>query len=76
MRLAPFLFALLLLAPTATAQTTLFDVPGPGGSALFHLNDDASLVSFGTFGQGSIPVQGPGVRLMWHPAKRAFRAGR
>jgi endosialidase-like protein/trimeric autotransporter adhesin len=29
----------------------------------------------GTFGAGAIPVTGPGVRLMWHPAKAAFRAG-
>ena len=69
------MLGMLLPPQAATAQTTLFDVPGPGGSTLFHLNDDASLVSFGTFGQGTIPVQGPGVRLMWHPAKGAFRAG-
>jgi hypothetical protein len=29
----------------------------------------------GTLGAGTIPVQGPGVRLMWYPAKAAFRAG-
>lgn len=29
----------------------------------------------GTPGVGSIPAMGPGVRLMWYPAKAAFRAG-
>ena len=29
----------------------------------------------GTFGTGSIPASGPGVRLMWYPAKASFRAG-
>jgi trimeric autotransporter adhesin len=29
----------------------------------------------GTFGAGAIPATGPGVRLLWHPAKAAFRAG-
>lgn len=62
-------------ATSATAQSVLFDVPGPGGSTLFHLNADAALVSRGVFGEGSIPVQGAGVRLMWYPAKGAFRAG-
>jgi hypothetical protein len=29
----------------------------------------------GTLGQGAIPASGPGVRMMWYPAKAAFRAG-
>lgn len=29
----------------------------------------------GTFGTGTIPVEGGGVRMMWYPAKAAFRAG-
>lgn len=29
----------------------------------------------GTFGQGSIPVQGAGTRMMWYPGKAAFRVG-
>jgi hypothetical protein len=29
----------------------------------------------GTYGDGTIPVQGSGVRMMWYPAKVAFRAG-
>jgi hypothetical protein len=29
----------------------------------------------GALGVGTIPAEGEGVRLMWHPAKAAFRAG-
>jgi hypothetical protein len=29
----------------------------------------------GTTGVGSIPINGPGARLMWYPRKSAFRAG-
>jgi hypothetical protein len=29
----------------------------------------------GTFGTGSIPASGNGIRLMWYPGKQAFRAG-
>jgi len=30
----------------------------------------------GTFGSGTIPTEGPGVRLMWYPRRAALRAGR
>jgi hypothetical protein len=33
------------------------------------------LVSSGTVGQGSIPAEGAGTRMMWYPGKAAFRAG-
>jgi hypothetical protein len=65
----PLLLAALLLVPSAAAQTALLDTP------LFHLNDDGSLVSLGTFGVGTIPASGLGTRLMWHPKKAAFRDG-
>ncbi|MCG8470070.1 MAG: hypothetical protein MJB57_17990 [Gemmatimonadetes bacterium] len=29
----------------------------------------------GTFGSGSIPASGSGVRMMWYPGKAAFRVG-
>ena len=65
----------LLLAPGAAAQTTVLDVKDSGNTMLFQVNDDAGLVSLGAFGTGVIPATGFGVRLMWHPAKAAFRAG-
>jgi len=30
----------------------------------------------GTFGSGTIPIEGEGTRMMWYPGKAAFRAGR
>jgi len=34
------------------------------------------LLSTGAFGSGTIPAEGAGTRMMWYPAKAAFRAGR
>lgn len=36
---------------------------------------DGGFVAGGTEGVGQIPATGGGVRMMWHPAKAAFRAG-
>lgn len=72
---ALLLLGSLLISTGAAAQTTLLDVPGPGGTKLFQLNDDASLLVKGTFGVGAIPATGPGMRLMWYPRRAAFRAG-
>lgn len=43
--------------------------------AAFSLHPDGGFVAGGQLGQGVIPVQGAGTRLMWHPRKAAFRAG-
>jgi hypothetical protein len=45
------------------------------GQSLFRLNVDASAVFRGQVGAGAIPVEGSGARMMWYPAKAAFRAG-
>lgn len=58
----------------ALAQTALLDVKA-GTTPLFKVNDDAGLVGMGAFATGVIPAAGAGVRLMWYPAKAAFRAG-
>lgn len=39
------------------------------------VNNDYGVLSTGTFGTGTIPVEGAGTRLLWYPAKGAFRAG-
>jgi hypothetical protein len=39
------------------------------------VNHDNGIVSTGTLGAGAISVEGAGTRLMWYPAKSAFRAG-
>ena len=40
-----------------------------------HMKNNDGVVFTGTFGQGNIPVQGGGSRMMWYPGKAAFRAG-
>ncbi len=47
----------------------------PSIPTLFVLNQDGGFVARGTFGTGNIPASGLGARMMWHPAKAAFRAG-
>ncbi len=39
------------------------------------LLSSGGLVARGAVNSGAIPASGPGVRMMWHPAKAAFRAG-
>ncbi|MDX1548011.1 MAG: tail fiber domain-containing protein, partial [Rhodothermales bacterium] len=72
-----FILLLLFILPlAASAQTPALDVENSAAETLLHLHDDAGLALFGTFGTGTIPATGAGTRLMWHPAKAAFRAGR
>ncbi len=50
-----------------------------GGSTIpstFALLNDGGFLARGTFGTGDIPASNAGTRMMWHPAKAAFRAGR
>ena len=41
-----------------------------------HVSDTSGVLFEGQFGTGTIPIEGPGTRLMWYPGKAAFRAGR
>ena len=41
-----------------------------------HVDDTNGVLFTGTFGEGEIPVEGAGTRMMWYPAKAAFRVGR
>lgn len=41
----------------------------------FHVSNVNGTLFTGTHGVGSIPVQGAGSRMMWYPAKSAFRSG-
>lgn len=61
------------LAQTPTPATTIED---GGGATVFQAFVDGALLAPGTFGTGTIPAEGSGTRLMWHPKKAAFRAGR
>jgi hypothetical protein len=45
-------------------------------SAQLHVEGVAGALFTGTYGSGTIPVEGAGTRLMWYPGKAAFRAGK
>ena len=65
-----------LTLPTTDA-TSSFNVTDNASSpkTLLNLNGDAGFYLGGTYGAGTIPVTGAGVRLMWYPSKGAFRVG-
>jgi len=75
------LFALLLVgaaAPrSAAAQSDILLQLRSGSPAGDRMRVDSAggLVAMGGLGYGIIPASGPGVRMMWHPFKAAFRAG-
>lgn len=50
-------------------------VNAPGIPPVFGLRPDGGFVAAGVSGSGGIPATGAGTRMMWHPAKAAFRAG-
>lgn len=53
--------------PLPSAPTT---IPGT-----FALLPNGAFLARGTGAAGGIPASGPGIRMMWHPGKAAFRAG-
>src|SRR6056297_2650367 len=69
-----------LLPMSASAQTPTTTIQNGNGDTRLELNYDGGLLVPGTFGPttpaDSIPAEGAGTRLMWYPAKAAFRAGR
>ena len=76
-----FLLALSgMLAGVAAGQTPTTTIQNGSGAPRLELNYDGGLLVPGTFGPttpaDSIPATGAGTRLMWYPAKAAFRAGR
>lgn len=70
------LVLLALTFPSAHAQTPAATVENGSGTMVFQSNTDGGLLVPGTFAFGTIPASGAGTRLMWHPGKAAFRAGR
>lgn len=63
-------------APAAFAQADSVFAVNNAGSNLLRLNTDASFVVRGTGNTGDLPATGAGVRMMWFPARWAFRAGK
>lgn len=65
------------LVPTAEAQSPspVSTIKNKDGEVVLQSNADGGLLAPGTIDFGAIPAKGQGTRLMWHPAKAAFRAG-
>lgn len=70
------LAAVALYVPSAAAQADSALAVSSGTASLMRLNTDASFVIRGTAGTGDLPATGAGVRMMWDPARWAFRAGK
>lgn len=67
---------LVVCVPAAHAQADSTLAVSQAGVNLLRLNTDASFVVRGTQDAGSLPATGAGVRMMWFPARYAFRAGK
>jgi hypothetical protein len=67
---------LVVCVPAAHAQADSTLAVSQAGINLLRLNTDASFVVRGTQDAGSLPATGAGVRMMWFPARYAFRAGK
>lgn len=53
-------------------------IKGQTGSSAnpgIRVTGDGGVLFEGTVGQGKIPIEGSGTRLMWYPGKSAFRVG-
>jgi len=71
----------MILAGTAYGQTPTTTIQNGAGDTRLQLNDDGGLYVPGTFVTDGtendfIPASGAGTRMMWYPAKAAFRVGR
>lgn len=64
------------LPPGTVNETVRFDANNVlVANGLLLAFSDGGLWAGGTLGTGSIPTTGTGARMMWYPAKAAFRAG-
>jgi hypothetical protein len=61
--------------PGAASGGPARPLPPPVVPATIQLRPDGGLLATGQTG-GTIPATGIGTRMMWHPGKAAFRAGR
>ena len=59
----------------ANNNTSSFDVTKNDNTNIFRIFGDGGFFLGGIHGTGTIPLEGPGPRLMWYPSKSAFRSG-
>ncbi|NBC87168.1 MAG: hypothetical protein GVY25_13340, partial [Bacteroidetes bacterium] len=68
----------LLAAPSGEAlaqPVPVTDIENAAGDSVLTVFDDGAFAAYGEEGTGTIPIEGEGTRMMWHPEKAAFRAG-
>jgi hypothetical protein len=58
------------------AQTGKVGLNTASPQAMFHVADSSVLFSATALHNGNPPLSGAGIRMMWYPAKAAYRAGR
>jgi len=71
-------FLVLALAPTGEAlaqPVPVTDIENAAGDSVLTVFEDGAFVAYGDSFNGTIPAEGEGTRMMWHPAKGALRAG-
>jgi hypothetical protein len=78
-------FLMLALAPTGEAlaqPVPVTDIENAAGDSVLTVFEDGGFAAYGEGpsgfinpGPGEIPAEGGGVRMMWYPAKAAFRVG-
>jgi hypothetical protein len=59
----------------AQQPTPVTKIVNSAGDSVLVSYEGGGLAAFGELETSPIPAEGAGVRLMWHPAKAAFRAG-
>ena len=52
------------------------NIENAAGDSVLTVFEDGGFAAYGEVGTGTIPSEGEGTRVMWYPAKAAFRAGR
>lgn len=73
----PFISLLLFLAllPLALHAQNHVGIGTSSPDARLHVVGNDGVLFEGSFGSGSLPATGAGVRMMWFPGKAAFRVG-
>jgi len=59
----------------AQQPTPVTKIVNSAGDSVLVSYEGGGFAAFGELGSSPIPAEGSGVRLMWYPAKAAFRAG-